>query len=639
MIFKKMGQASIEYATVIIVTTLAIVIVGPTVIRGVNAMFKVYGDNVQDSIDDPLFIADPPIDVDPVTCNMGPWKWPSSDCSETLCNGKHVFCPPGEYFKIREDKNGNPDCDECDETCVSTNDEICFETEASECGGPLFDEEGFPIIDPNNTDCDYGQRQTAFYNLGWTFNAGTNEYTHGRKINEEKSECIEDGSCIFTCIGLNAVDSDREMFCLIDNKNSNVDDNVNVPERMDVSLVDQCSYGNINKNDWCEKTCAPGYQLIVSETEGGQALECDMPQCPDDPTKWISMWDRNNDSILEEYIPSQFWHKGDGTPYNGALNHPQQQLGRGADNVFFLSYALRNGREIVGSYGETNLWSNYDYDSTRRVVPGQHYSLEILDQPSTTALNYTDVQYIWKGKWSGPVIENLNVTNRIEIIKNTEDVLIIQIYEPIKSDHNIQFILRDNSHNPVFIFGSTKPVRVDHFLHIVFTKTVPCDRELIRSRFFGNCDVGGKWGWANDTACPEGYEPVSSDFCPETLPRLNPQDYSRRNPEAKNYPNDNDISEYEFLASKVPAVENPDFRGTVPVTKEGDLGCATIGVRIDCEWIYKDLYNPNAYYADGEMCQPAYSCGKSQGGAEDVYCGSPCWTNDECCFYMCAPIQ
>ncbi len=281
----KVGQSTLEYATLIIVSGLVLIIISPTVIRSVNAMFKVYGDNVQESVNDPLFTNEPMIQPE-VGCDMGPWKWNDLSCKDTVCNEKNVFCPPGTAFKIREDKNGDSSCTECDERCVDTNNEICFEEVSDECGGTVFDVGGKPAIDEANARCEYGQRHTSFYNLGWIFNKKTNEYIYGKVLNVEESKCTDDATCVFACIGLenpetgqgSAIDSTREIFCLTNNASgSNVNDNVKVPARMDITLVEDCSLGNINKSDWCQKTCATGYELKKSTKQGGQPFECIIP--------------------------------------------------------------------------------------------------------------------------------------------------------------------------------------------------------------------------------------------------------------------------------------------------------------------------------------------------------------------------
>ena len=55
MLFKKKGQTTIEYTTIAAIVVASILIMGPYMIRSINAFFKSLDDEVNDSFMEELF--------------------------------------------------------------------------------------------------------------------------------------------------------------------------------------------------------------------------------------------------------------------------------------------------------------------------------------------------------------------------------------------------------------------------------------------------------------------------------------------------------------------------------------------------------------------------------------------------------
>lgn len=114
---KNNAQSTLELIAVIMLVAATIFIGGPTIIRGVNAHFKIWDDSVQDSYKDPLkqappqnlptdCVCDPPIGGPGLRCGVSPCA-PTEHLETVLCNP--VGC--GAALGITE------------QTCV--NDPIC----------------------------------------------------------------------------------------------------------------------------------------------------------------------------------------------------------------------------------------------------------------------------------------------------------------------------------------------------------------------------------------------------------------------------------------------------------------------------------------------------------------------------------
>ncbi len=238
----KKAQSTLEYATVVIVSTMVIVIAGPMVIRSVNAMFKTMGDSQQESVNDPISYAEPDLDLPEKTCDWGAPHF--APCDANICNGVEKNCAPGEHYQIQKDIGGDPSCIKC-LGCEKT-DYCCSERPG---GCETCDTEG--------------DRQYFTSCVGWENNIQITK--------EEESFCREDASCTFDCVGKNDLGPEY-LFC--------IDDDLNVPERlMDIKLREACSNYNTQNDDWCEYTCAPGYQMVTSTKEGEQNLECIRDNC------------------------------------------------------------------------------------------------------------------------------------------------------------------------------------------------------------------------------------------------------------------------------------------------------------------------------------------------------------------------
>src|ERR1041385_188555 len=82
------GQSLLELAAVITLVTLGIFFAGPTIIRSINAHFKLWDDSIQDSYTDPM--QKPPLIQDgsiPSTCVCTDWQWAAGQrCGVSPCN-------------------------------------------------------------------------------------------------------------------------------------------------------------------------------------------------------------------------------------------------------------------------------------------------------------------------------------------------------------------------------------------------------------------------------------------------------------------------------------------------------------------------------------------------------------------------
>ncbi len=262
MKFNKKAQSTLEYATIAIVATMVIVIAGPMVIRSVNAMFKTMGDAQQESINDPLYDSTPPPDLPEKTCE---WGTPQiAACDENICNGAPMNCGPGKHIQITRAKNHDPSCIICE--CVTTNK--CCSSRPGSCDDCVAEDERM-----YHDSCTYWESNIA--------------YTH-----EKNESCKKDTGCIYDCIGKEPM-PEGYLFCNKVNGNSPVDDDLHLPERIDVRLVENCSDSNTYLNEYCEYTCADGYEMVFSNEEGKQPLECVIPNCakPD----------------YENFITAHFW--------------------------------------------------------------------------------------------------------------------------------------------------------------------------------------------------------------------------------------------------------------------------------------------------------------------------------------------
>src|SRR5689334_12161300 len=87
------GQSILEITAVITLVTIVIFFAGPTVIRSINAHFKLWDDSIQDSYNDPLKEA-PPLN-ETLNCKF---EWAGSGCNVFPCKAtehlERLLCNP-----------------------------------------------------------------------------------------------------------------------------------------------------------------------------------------------------------------------------------------------------------------------------------------------------------------------------------------------------------------------------------------------------------------------------------------------------------------------------------------------------------------------------------------------------------------
>ena len=94
------AQASIEYMTIIVLVVTGIVLMGPYVIRSINAHFQALDDQVQDSFQENITQA-PNTNFNVPNCAC---DWQDMDCAGLSADGT-AFCATNvgkRYFKIIE---------------------------------------------------------------------------------------------------------------------------------------------------------------------------------------------------------------------------------------------------------------------------------------------------------------------------------------------------------------------------------------------------------------------------------------------------------------------------------------------------------------------------------------------------------
>src|SRR3989338_7310460 len=97
------AQASIEYMTIIVLVVTGIVLMGPYVIRSINAHFKSIDDQVQDSFQEKITQAPLPPDPIPI-CNCPTWV--DQDCGAL---GRGTNCTDADPSTLCCDSVGDPD--------------------------------------------------------------------------------------------------------------------------------------------------------------------------------------------------------------------------------------------------------------------------------------------------------------------------------------------------------------------------------------------------------------------------------------------------------------------------------------------------------------------------------------------------
>ncbi len=368
-LFNKMGQSTLEYATITIVGAMVIIIAGPMVIRSVNAMFKTMGDAQQQSINDPLYDSTPTPYLPPKECE---WGTPQiAACDENICNGVPMNCGEGRHIQITRAKNHDPSCIVCE--CVTT--DKCCSNRPGSCG-----------------DCD--PEDERMYYDSCTYWEGNKAYAV-----EGDSECKKDTGCIYDCIGKEPM-PEGYVFC--------EGDDLELPERMDISLVENCSDGNNTQDEYCEYTCARGYHMVFSDTEGLQPLECIIdPPCPpniESPFKWLTtelvtdeditydvetnpvpIWayfkhHRNNDQRRwnPDLLPRWAWPTKDMPSYahsilkvrtDNGLRHSYHRLNAYGENTSVLQGKAEHNAFFINHAAEWRGPHYYYWDST---YPWQH---------------------------------------------------------------------------------------------------------------------------------------------------------------------------------------------------------------------------------------------------------------------------
>ena len=189
----------LEYTMIAILVIIGIVIMGPYVLRSVNAHFKLWDDGVQDSYQENLRQA-PLNDVPPINANC--------DCSQTPqnCGGPGLYCPANQreydYQCSPLGCNGAAGASSCvdDPTCCTTPSSLgCGTIPIPASGVPTAGTcpTGFaasqtcvpsPASDPSN--CYYGFQIYGFQ--------------CGATISDQ---CVPDASCAPSCQGVVSSDA------------------------------------------------------------------------------------------------------------------------------------------------------------------------------------------------------------------------------------------------------------------------------------------------------------------------------------------------------------------------------------------------------------------------------------------------
>lgn len=127
---KHSGQSIIEYSIIAILVMLSVVIMGPYVLRSVNAHFKIWDDQVQDSANDRLTQAS---DIDlPANCRV---NGPPLLGSCGVVKGKTVTCQANERYKYY---TFNPPGCYASESCTAEHipgyEDCCAPVVRGDCG-------------------------------------------------------------------------------------------------------------------------------------------------------------------------------------------------------------------------------------------------------------------------------------------------------------------------------------------------------------------------------------------------------------------------------------------------------------------------------------------------------------------------
>jgi|GEM_PF-4133820 len=145
----KQAQSTLELIAVITFVTVAILVVGPTVIRGINAHFKLWDDTIQDSYNDPMNKASKP--TTSPTCTCSGWQGSApSQCDASFCGPKQRY----EYKSCDP-----PNCQTPSEQCVD--DPACCEQyrDTLLCGSGGFPRCTGETTEPPICDCAIDHRK------------------------------------------------------------------------------------------------------------------------------------------------------------------------------------------------------------------------------------------------------------------------------------------------------------------------------------------------------------------------------------------------------------------------------------------------------------------------------------------------
>lgn len=324
------AQASIEYMTIAVLVVTGIVLMGPYVLRSINAHFKSMDDQVQDSFQEEMAQApDEDFNLDGCSCS----EWQQGTCGTNGCDrfATHYYktCGPSlgcetQFPEVGPISECRPDVS----CCTPWENTGCVPI--SECPNPVAGTSGALLqtrtCAPGNTDV--------------------------------TEQCAALASCNFICSG--RLPANTELCCDPAGPDCEFDD-VNLPADLPYQLV---SAGGCTDATKCELQCRAGFSRYFN------VCVCDdaKAQWPD-KSLFISQ-----DPLYPDYL--KYFELFDDHPlitgecagakvctYNPDLTK----------NFFFMNWhdvrpPNRINAEVNGSNGNNNIYNNYTYPG--RVIPG-----------------------------------------------------------------------------------------------------------------------------------------------------------------------------------------------------------------------------------------------------------------------------
>jgi len=147
MLSTRKGQSIIEYATMAALITVGVLVMGPYVVRSINALFKSIEEDVNDSLNEDIHQASPGYSLPECTCG----ELIDQECGGWTCNDYQMYrkrtCnPTGCEILFLQARNVKIQMDDCE-----YRDNCCDEWKEKECGANMS-----PYIDGGCPDGEMG---------------------------------------------------------------------------------------------------------------------------------------------------------------------------------------------------------------------------------------------------------------------------------------------------------------------------------------------------------------------------------------------------------------------------------------------------------------------------------------------------